>query len=58
MRFLHVVREVYEIMCLLCYREVEPAMAGRAGMMMAFFLVLGITCGVNFSLIFGRIATV
>lgn len=31
-------------------KQVEPEMAGRAGMMMAFFLVLGITTGVNLSL--------
>ena len=40
------------------FRQVEPEMAGRAGMMMAFFLVLGITTGVNFSLILQKIVTV
>lgn len=39
-------------------KQVEPEMAGRAGMMMAFFLVLGITTGVNFSLILQKIVTV
>jgi len=32
-------------------------MMGRAGMMMAFFLVLGITAGVNLSLVVGRLVT-
>lgn len=38
-------------------KQVEPEMAGRAGMMMAFFLVLGITTGVNFSLVLQKIVT-
>ncbi|XP_045188683.2 equilibrative nucleoside transporter 1-like isoform X2 [Mercenaria mercenaria] len=38
-------------------KEVEPAMMGRAGMMMAFFLVLGITSGVNLSLVLQRLVT-
>ncbi|XP_052772139.1 equilibrative nucleoside transporter 1-like [Mya arenaria] len=38
-------------------KEVEPALMGRAGMMMAFFLVLGITAGVNLSLVIGRLVT-
>jgi hypothetical protein len=32
-------------------------MMGRAGMMMAFFLVLGITSGVNLSLLLQRLVT-
>ena len=40
------------------YREVEPEVAGRAGMMMAFFLVLGITAGVNFSLVLQKAITI
>ena len=39
------------------FREVEPAMMGKAGMMMAFFLVLGITSGVNLSLVLQRLVT-
>ncbi|XP_041369044.1 equilibrative nucleoside transporter 1-like [Gigantopelta aegis] len=31
-------------------KQVEPENAGTAGMMMAFFLVLGIVCGINSSL--------
>lgn len=38
-------------------KEVEPSMMGRAGMMMAFFLVLGITSGVNLSLVLQRLVT-
>ncbi|XP_060560697.1 equilibrative nucleoside transporter 1-like [Ruditapes philippinarum] len=38
-------------------KEVEPSMMGRAGMMMAFFLVLGITSGVNLSLLLQRLVT-
>ncbi|KAH3788181.1 hypothetical protein DPMN_166314, partial [Dreissena polymorpha] len=38
-------------------KEVEPSMMGRAGMMMAFFLVLGITSGVNLSLVLTRLVT-
>ncbi|XP_060564925.1 equilibrative nucleoside transporter 1-like [Ruditapes philippinarum] len=38
-------------------KEVEPAMMGKAGMMMAFFLVLGITSGVNLSLVLQRLVT-
>jgi arginine utilization protein RocB len=36
---------------------VEQEYAGTAGMIMAFFLVLGIGTGVNFSLILGIIFT-
>lgn len=39
-------------------KQVEPEMAGRAGMMMAFFLVLGITTGVNLSLALQKAITV
>lgn len=41
---------------LLC-RLVEPEVAGIAGMIMAFCLVMGITTGVNFSLAVASMAT-
>ena len=39
------------------FRLVEQEYAGTAGMIMAFFLVLGIGTGVNFSLALGMIFT-